>query len=344
MLWDFAPHLIAMLLLLAASAFFSSSEAAMFYLTRDERERLAHGNASQRLVVQLLAAPERLLSSILFWNLVINIAFFALASRIGLTLEREGHSQEAGLFTVVSLLAIILFSEMLPKNLAVMWPRWLATAVSWPLATATRVLDPIIPTMQTVNKVSLRTLMPNFEREAYLELSDIERAITLSTPDKTLARQEELVLHQIVSLSEVVAEEMMRPRRSLTFYHAPVTLNDVRSNPPQGEYLLIAEQGSEELESAMLLSHLADAPTSHLEDHCEPLVYVPWCATGSDTLDLLRTTRSGITAVVNEHGETIGVVTFDDVLHMLFADPSVRTASRAAASSLQTLVRRQMAD
>ncbi|MGI9456249.1 MAG: CNNM domain-containing protein [Aeoliella sp.] len=338
---QFAPYLAAMLLLMAGSAFFSSSEAALFYLGRDERERLAQGGTTGRLAAELLTTPERLLTSILFWNLVLNIAYFAVASRIGLALERQGHSREAGIFTVGSILAIILLSEMLPKNLAVLWPVQLSKLVSLPLATATRLLDPLLPSVRAVYHVSLRTLLPGFRREDVLELDDIERAITLSTPDKTLARQEELVLHQIVSLTEVVAEELMRPRREFTFYHAPVSLDDLRARSPQGDYLLIAEPGSEELEMAMPLAQLIDAPPTHLERICHPVPYVPWCASGADTLDLLQSSRGGIAAVVNEHGETIGIVTFDDVLHLLFSNPAVREGARAVVSSIEPAGDRQ---
>lgn len=326
-----------MTVLLVGSAFFSASEAALFYLTRDDRERFVHGNRAQKRVVHLLSTPERLLTSILFWNLVINVGYFSLASRIGLALERDGQSSAAAAFTVSALLTIILMSEMLPKNLAVLWPRWLSTAVSFPLSVSIAMLRPVLPTLQAFNRVSLRTLLPNFEREAYLELRDIERAISLSTPDKSIAHHEELVLHQIVSLSEMEAEELMRPRLGLTFYHAPVSMEDLRANPPNCDYLLVAEPDSEELDRAMPLSQLSGVSADRLESECERVPYVPWCATGAATLDVLKGSRGGLAVVINELGETIGIVTLDDVMHALFANPTVRVTSRSAAQSIEPL-------
>nr|WP_261361754.1 CNNM domain-containing protein [Aeoliella straminimaris] len=337
MIVQFGPLLAAMLVLLVGSAFFSSSEAALFYLTRDDRERFVHGNRAQKRVVHLLSTPERLLTSILFWNLVINVGYFSIASRIGLALERDGHASAAAGFTVGALLTIILCSEMLPKNLAVLWPRWLSTAVSLPLSASIWALMPVLPTLQAINRISLRTLLPNFEREAYLELRDIERAISLSTPDKTMAHHEELVLHQIVSLSEMEAEELMRPRLGLTFYHAPVSMNDLRENPPNCDYLLVAEPDSEEFDRAMPLSQLSGVTTNRLETECERVPYVPWCATGAATLDVLSNSRGGLAVVINELGETIGIVTLDDVMHALFANPTIRVTSRSAAQSIEPL-------
>lgn len=326
-----------MLVLLIGSAFFSSSEAALFYLTRDDRERFVHGTRAQRRVVALLSLPEKLLTSILFWNLVINVAYFALASHIGLALDKQGHHQAAAGITIGALLTIILLSEMLPKNLAVLWPRAVACLLSLPLAGAIQILSPILPTLRAINRISLRTLLPNFQREAYLELRDIERAISLSTPDKTLARQEELVLHQIVSLSEMSAEELMRARMGLVFHHAPVSLEDVRQNPPNSGYLLVAESGSEEIERAMPVSQLGSVTAETLEKECERVPYVPWCASGAATLDVLKHSRGGLAVVVNEHGETIGIVTFDDVMQALFTNPAVHDAAPTAAPTIELL-------
>lgn len=326
-----------MLVLLVGSAFFSCSEAALFYLTRDDRERFVHGNRAQKRVVHLLSTPERLLTSILFWNLVINVGYFSIASRIGLALDRDGHSSAAAAFTMGALLTIILLSEMLPKNLAVLWPRWLSTVLSLPLSASIGVLRPVLPTLQAINRISLRTLLPGFEREAYLELRDIERAISLSTPDKTIAHHEELVLHQIVSLSEMEAEELMRPRLGLTFYHAPVSMEDLRNSPPNCDYLLVAEPDTEELDRAMPLSQLSGVANTNLEAECERVPYVPWCTNGAATLDVLQNSRGGLAVVINELGESVGIVTLDDVMHALFANPTIRVTSRTAAQSIEPL-------
>lgn len=333
----FAPHLAAMLVLMGLSAFFSASEAALFVLTREDRERLASGGASQRIAHTLLSSPERLLTAILFWNLMVNVSYFALASAVGLALERAAGARQATLFSIVALVVLIVFSEMLPKNLSVLWPHRVSSLVSLPLSWATRLLDPFIPLLQTINRVSLRTLFPNFEHEPYLELRDIERAITLSTSDKALALREEVVLQQILSLSELTAEELMRPRLSLTIFPPVVTLDEVRQTPPDSGYLLVSEPDSGELDRAMDLRHIVEGESENLAEQCEPVTYVPWCMTGAATLDVLRATRSGLAGVVNELGETIGVVLMDDVMHMLLAEPATRDTARAALLAIEPL-------
>ncbi|MEC9092411.1 MAG: CNNM domain-containing protein, partial [Planctomycetota bacterium] len=71
-----APFLVAMGILIIGSGFFSASEAAFFSLRARDRKKLSVGSRRQKLVVSLLADPDRLLSAVLFWNLVINVAYF----------------------------------------------------------------------------------------------------------------------------------------------------------------------------------------------------------------------------------------------------------------------------
>ena len=214
--------LATMAVLICCSAFFSGSEAALFYLRRSDRQRLQSGNTAQRLAATLLDDPDRLLTAVLFWNLVVNITYFAIVSIIGIRLERQHRGAEAGMFGLAALLLVIFCSEMLPKNLAVLQPRLVAAWVSLPLATAVRALDPVMPTIRFANLVSRRLILPRFEPEPYLELGDLERAIHLSTTDPTFMQQELDVLQNIVSLSEVRVDELMRPRRQFLAFRPPV--------------------------------------------------------------------------------------------------------------------------
>ena len=322
---EYLPRLVAMGAMILGSAFFSSSEAAMFYLDRHQRRRLASGNRAQRVAAGLLADPDRLLTAVLFWNLVTNITYFAIASITSIELETKGRTTEAGTFAVGSLVVIIVFSEMLPKSLAVLQPRTMATLVGIPLAATARILDPILPVLRSVNLLSQRVLWPTFNAEPYLGVRDLERAVELSTSDATLLKQEQTVLQRIVSLSEIRADELMRPRTRFLSFRPPVLLSDLKGRLPPSGYLLVTEPESDEVAGAIALRELSHVPTERLEEYAEPVVYVPWCTSVADTLETMQRRKRQVAAVVNEFGETIGILTFDDVLDTLFRPTSSRS-------------------
>jgi len=154
-------------------------------------------------------------------------------------------------------------------------------------------------------------------------VGDLERAVDLSTTNATLIAQEQRVLQSIVSLSEIRADELMRPRTRFLSFRPPVSWDDLGGELPPSGYLLVTEPDSDEVASAIALRGLSTLPTEHLEHYAEPVIYVPWCASVAAALELMREQDRQVASVVNEHGETIGILTFDDILDVIFsATPS----------------------
>jgi CBS domain containing-hemolysin-like protein len=167
-----------------------------------------------------------------------------------------------------------------------------------------------------------------------LEINDLERAITLSTADAQLAARERMALQNIVLLSDLSAEELMRPRRNLVVFSPPVTLDQVREQAPSDGYVLVTEADSEEIAGAIPLKYLPTAPRQKLEQFARPVVYVPWCATAAAAFDELERQEREVAVVVNELGETIGIITEDDIVETAFEEDSSRSERLLAMSSL----------
>jgi CBS domain containing-hemolysin-like protein len=316
---ELVPWLVAMFVLLCFSAFFSASEAALFCLRWADRRALASGTRGQRIAERLLHDPDRLLSAVLFWNLLVNMVYFAIVSVLGGRLERDLHISPAGLaiYTTGAILVVIFFSEMLPKSLAVLAARRLAGLVGLPLATAVRIVDPVMPALRVVNLLSRRLIWPGLTEEPYLEAEDLARAVELSHVDANLAKQEQTVLQRVVAMSEVHVEEWMRPRSQCRTFRSPVRIQDLADDMPPTGYLLIAEPERDEIIAALDLWKLSYLDPTHLEASATPVVYVPWCATVSHTFEQMDQLDADVAAVVNEHGETIGVLTMRDLMDAL---------------------------
>jgi len=327
-LLEILPWLSAMAVLIGCSAFFSASEAAFFSLKQRDRRLLKAGTHAQQVAAALLADPDRLLSAVLFWNLVVNMAYFAVVSIVGFRLERnEAVGQTATYaFAAGSVLTIIFFSEMLPKTLAVLGARTLSGLFGLPLAVAVRLVDPLMPVLRVTNLLSRRLIWPRFKPEPYLEVSDLERAIELSTTDAQLAEQERTVLSNIVAMSDIRVDEWMRPRTQFLTFRPPVSLADLEGTMTPSGYLLITEPDGDEITAAIDLQNLAIIPTDHLEGHASPVLYIPWCATVADAFQKLRQEGREVVAVVNEFGETIGILTFEDILDTVFTYVPSRSA------------------
>ena len=322
--------------LLCASAFFSASEAALFYLSPRDRASFESGGGTEQIAAALLKNADRLLTAVLFWNLVINISYFTIASVFSIYLQNHGHGVLAGTVTLSSLLAIIILGEMLPKSVAVLHARMLARFVAVPLAASVRVVDPLAPLFRSINAYSIRLLMPRFRPEPYLQVQDLERAVQMSD-DTELMQHEELALQNILSLSELSVEEIMQPRMQVTTKSPPVSLSDLESVPPGNGYLFLSEPDSDEIAAAVPLAHLPEIPDERLDRYAEKVKYLPWSANAAAALEELRLSDRRVIVVVNEHGESLGVLTHDDILDAVFSGSSGKADSisdRAAISEV----------
>jgi len=317
------PGVTAMLGLIVASAFFSASETALFFLSHDELRSMRVGSARERLAASLLRRPDRLLTAVLFWNLVVNLSYFAVSVFVAQRLVAAGHAAFAATFSVVSLFAIILMGEVVPKSGAVVFRRPLASLVSIPLAVAVRVLDPVTPLLGRLTLLARRAFWPHLAREPVLNADDLERAVEASELKHESILHERQVLHNVLDLSEISAEEIMRPRGTCLSLPAPIHLADLDGEYPESGYVLVQAADSEDVEQAIPLGEFSVVPELHLEQAAEDVVCVPWCASLANTLQLLRDRFCGIAVVVNEYGETIGIVTYEDVIDTLLSpEPS----------------------
>lgn len=327
MLIALTPWLLSMGVLILGSAFFSASETALFSLREGDRRELKCGTRAQQAAAALLKTPDLLLSAVLFWNLMINMAYFAVASIVGFQLSKEDSVGATGAygFAIGSLITIIFFSEMLPKSLGVVSARRLSAWVSLPLTLAVRVVSPLMPFLRSINTLSQRIIWPRFQREPYLEIADLEQAIEASTSDAKLIKQEQIVLRNVVGMSDIRVDEWMRPRTQLAVFPPPVSLADLRGQMTPSGYLLITEQGGDELAAAVDLQRVAFLPEENIETLATPLCYLPWCATVADAFEQMTQRDCDVIAVVNEHGETVGIVTFEDILDTVLLENPTRS-------------------
>lgn len=322
------PGITLLVGLILLSGFFSGSETALFYLSRDELRLLQVGKPRERVVAQLLRDPDRLLTAVLFWNLLINLTYFAVSVVLARKLASAGHTAAAGMMSLGSLAAIIAFGEVVPKSLAVVFHRRIAVLVSWPLAIAVRVLDPILPWLGLTTRIIRRTVWPHIRTEPYLHADDLEKAVETSNLSAETIRHEQQILHRILDLSEIQVEEVMRPRGTYTTHGSPVTLSDLKGKALATDYLLLQDDDvrdadTDAISGVVPLTSVWKATDEDLSLQSEPVVHVPWCATVANLLQTLRSRLCDVAVIVNEFGETVGIVTYEDLIDtILVPQPS----------------------
>ena len=272
---------------------------------------------------------------ILFWNLAINLAYFSLVSKAALELgSGPGGETVSALATLCALLAIIVGGEFLPKSLAVTKPLMFVRAAVVPLTVAIRAVDIFLPIVRLANEISRRLIWPGFRSESYLELADLHRAIELSSDDAQLVDHERQLLKNVIRLSEIRVEEWMRPRTQYLSFQPPVSIDQLGGKQTPSGYMLITDADGHEVVDYVDLSTVADSVVD-IEQYRIPVEIVPWCATIADAINRLQEDGRRVAAIVNEFGETVGILTWEEIFEALLQFDNAQSIRELAKAEIR---------
>ena len=144
---DGSPLTIAiMIILVALSAFFSASETAYTSFNRAKMKSLAsEGNKRAAAALKLAENYDKLLSTILVGNNIVNISLSSLATVFFVECFKETTfaSASAGISTVVITVVVLIFGEISPKSIAKEHAEGFAMGIAWILRFLVVILTPI---------------------------------------------------------------------------------------------------------------------------------------------------------------------------------------------------------
>lgn len=320
MLW----YLISIAVLLAFSAFFSGSEAALFSLTPGKRDELrtARPRASRR-VEYLLNDPASTLATLLLANLVVNTAASGLFTLFALNLARRAHSSEVlflGVGGVVMTVLLLVFGEVTPKVIATRSPARLAPMIAGPLQVIRILLRPITA---VVLRLTAR-LTPKRKEPAGLTDDELHTMIEIGRQRGVLHGSEEDILANLVGLERRTVSEVMTPRINIVAVSEATTIREAAAVCRRAGFsrVPVFRDTVDHVTGSVHVKELLAAadPSAPVCSMCRKPFFVPEVRRLPTLLDELRRKGSHIAVVVDEFGQTAGLVTLEDLLEAVFGE------------------------
>ena len=313
-----------MAFLLAGSAFFSGSETALFSLTAGQLHRLAASGRSGRIVASLARRPRELLNALLLGNLIINVAYTAIAATIVFDLtSSELPAWSAPVGSLVALVVLILVGEVAPKIIALAATRRWALLCGAILAGYTRAAGPVLWLIQEVAIGPItRVIAPGRKRGGEISAGELGDVLDLAARRGTIDRDAGAMLQEIVELTglrtcdimvprvDMIARDIATPRAALiqTFKDTGLTRLPVYDGDADNVVGIIVAR-------ALLLS-----PRKPLRELLKGVTFVPEAATVERLLVGFRANSTKLAIVVDEYGGTAGLVTLEDVLEEIVGE------------------------
>lgn len=320
-----ALELVLLFALFAAGAFFAMSETAFIGVRRlHVRARAEAGDKRAILVERMLDDPERILSTVLVGNTIVNIASAGLATYIA----EQLFSSWATLIATLSVTVVVLLAgELVPKTIAVKSPLRLALVLARPLRVVESILKPVIATANFAARAIVRPFGLKPERKAaYITADEIEMLVRVGVEQGEVDRFEQKVIQEVFDFTETPVASIMTPAAKVHSLPPSATLAEaVRlAARERRTRLLVASDAEHVLGFVHIkdLLHYSDAELERLPVTLalRTTMSVPHDLVASQLLTQMQREHRSVAVVTDTHGTTLGIVTADDLVEELVGE------------------------
>lgn len=309
-----------LVLLVCLSGFFSASETGMMSLNRYRLRHLVKLHHKQAIrVSQLLARPDSLLSVVLIGNTIANIAASILATLIGQSLYGEWGVLVA---TVSLTLIILVFAEIAPKTLGVVFSQSIAFRVVWLLQVFQWLFTPIIWLITRASTYLLKSCGVSTDVLSKDMLSGEELRTVVSEEGGLLHIEQKKMLVSILDLEKATVEDIMIPKAELVGldiaepWHKIIAQLETAQHTRLPVYRDNIEQllGMVHVKQVLHLAVAEGLSLASLLSVTEAPYYVLETMPLSQQVVQFRKLKKRSAFVVDEYGDIQGLVTLEDIL------------------------------
>ncbi len=320
-------YLIGMLVCLALSAFFSASETAFTSFNKTRMKTLAAGgNRRARLALEMQESYDKLLSTILIGNNIVNITLSTLGTLffVDILTGTSAQASSAVISTAVITVAVLIFGEISPKSIAKEHAEGLAMAVATPLNLLGVLLTPINALFMLWKK--LLSLIFHTAVEDTVTESEVLTLIDEAHEDGSIDEYNKQLIENIFDFDDMTALKASTHRRDVIMLAHDADMEEWKEiilNSHFSRYPIYGENEDDIvgiLDARIFLRLQSGDKEVVLEKAVRPAYFVP----ESVKLDVLfrnmKQAKEHFAMVLDEHGGTSGVVTLTDLVECLVGE------------------------
>ncbi|SNX28983.1 Mg2+ and Co2+ transporter CorB, contains DUF21, CBS pair, and CorC-HlyC domains [Polynucleobacter meluiroseus] len=325
--WPFYGQVALVLFLLAVAGFFSMAETSMVSSNRHRLRAMAkHGNAGAALAERLLKRLDSLLSVLLISNSLINTVLSILVTGIALHIFGDS-GLVLTIATLVAALLIIIFSEITPKVIGAAFPERIASTVGWFILPLILVLKPLLWLINSFvsGLMAISGLRASQEHQA---MSKEELRSLVLESNRFFSNQHRDILLNLFNLENILVDDVMTPRSKIEILDLSRPIEEVieQLETCYHNKLPVCDGDSERIVGILsvkkTLSLLGDSELQHQDFRSlvsEPY-FIPSGTPISQQMQFFQDNQQRLSLVVNEYGEVLGLVTFEDIVEELIGE------------------------
>lgn len=311
--------------LVGLSAVCSSAETVLFGATAEDRMALRKSSpAVSRRVESLLKDERQLLITILLANMTVNSLYFASSATV-VSIGGLG-TVGATVFAVTSLLALIVFGEILPKLVGNARRRTLGMLVVPPVAVLHAAIGPVRGALDRMIVAPLSRLTAPRKAPPRLGTAELAALLEQSNAAGVIDADEQQILRGVFSLRELRVRDVMTHRTDMVSLPAAAAREEIARTAARSRLTRLPVCGPRGIDDIVgvlqVKRYLLDprGEATPVSECIRPARFVPEIATLEQLLEDFRESGTDHAVVVDEYGGTAGVVAIEDCVEEIVGD------------------------
>jgi putative hemolysin len=335
--------------LIIVNGFFAMSEIALLTAKRSRLSKIAdEGSKAAAAAMTLGHEPTRFLSTVQIGITAIGIlngivGESALARPLSFWLQVAGVEPEIS--RIVSTAAVVLavtyitivIGELVPKRLGQFNPESIACLVSRPMTALAAITRPFVRLLSASTDAILRLMGKRNKPGPSVTEEEIHAMLEEGSEAGVIEQQEHEMVRNVFRLDDRQLGSLMVPRSDIVYLDIalPLEKNILRLTESEHSRFPVCQGGLQSLlgvvNAKQLLVQTLKGGLTDISSQLQPCVYVPESLTGMELLDHFRTSGTQMVFVVDEYGETQGLVTLQDLLEAVTGEFVPRNSEDAWA-------------
>lgn len=335
-------QILLQIILIALNAFFAATEIAVISLNEKKVRALADdGNKKAVKMLKIIEEPTQFLSTI---QIGITLAGFlgsafaadnfaevlstAISKAFNLSADNTKIINTVAVVLVTLILSYftLIFGELVPKRIAMKHKEKLANSVCGIISFLAAVLKPIIWFLTVSTNAVLRLVgIDPHEKEEPVSEEDIVLMLDAGADEGSLDHDDIEYIKNVFKLDKMTAEDVMTPRKSVVSISYDASDNEILEIIEEESYSRIPVY-EDNPDKIIGILHACDYLLKRNERNfnLKSILHTPVFVPETVSLDVLfkdmQTDHNHLAVVVNEYGETSGIVTMEDILEEIVGE------------------------
>ncbi len=329
---------LAVALSIGISAICSLTETVLYSVSWAHIEHLRKlGKVSGEVLFTMRQRIDKPIAAVLTLNTIANTAGAAIA---GAAFMAVFGAEYMGVFAAIFTVLVLIFGEIMPKTIGVVYANPLSTFIARPLQFLARILSPIIWLSGLLTR-----LISSPSNGPQVSEDDIRAVTSLSRQAGRIEAYEERTIRNILSLDKKRVWDIMTPRTVVFSLPADMHVRDAYKEQDIWHFsrIPVYDKNNEDLigivERRSLARCMDAGDCGVLGDLMRPVHFVQESRTLDALLQEFLNARTHLFAVLDEYGGLAGVVSLEDVLEEILGHEIVDESD--AVADLRELARQR---